>query len=943
MEELWTANKYIKEPTGDGGKTRIPTLKYKQADGTMKNIDTNEGKTEALAQNFFPSKPLVTSVPEDYNYPDPLPDPPPISKEQIRDQIRRLSPYKASGPDGIPNVVLQQSISIIEEYLLHIYRATLTLRTYIDSWREFTTIVLRKPNKPNYEVAKAYRPIALLSTMSKVLTAIIADEISRTVERELLLPENHYGGRAGRMTTDAVHILEDKIKSAWRKGKVVSVLFLNVEGAFPNAVTDRLIHNLRKWRIPEIHVEFIHNLLQGRRTKLKFDDFVSALIFIFNGIGQGDPLSMILYILYNADLLELARTPEEDSLGFVDDALGLAIGKTFQDTTKTLKDFMDRPATGGFRWGHEHNSKYEIDKLAVVHFTCQREADPQHPGKTQIPKHPRLKLQGKIIKDVESYKYLGIHIDRQLQWKTQMQKTISKATSYVLLFRRLTKHSTGIPAKLMRRLYLSVAVPKMMYGLDIWYTPPYQEEGKRRKTGSVKALKEFTKIQRIATLAITGALRTTPNELLDAHAGVLPIDLLLRKVCYRALMRISSLPETNPASLLAVQYYIAPVSKHKTSVQHLINIFKFNPLKTETIPPKTEPPTTIRKYQTICAQNKQEAEQQEDNDKARTKIYTDGSCHNGQVGAAAVEYVNGEPNPRRIIRYRLGSQLYYTSNDAEIVGGILGCWMMNNSPHLGAENITLYTDSQYFLNATQSTVPQTGHHLIQYFNSLARELYGENRPAHAFTMQWIPGHGKSRGNRRADEEAKKAALGDTTRIQQLPPELKYRPLPHSAKALKAAYMNELTQESALHWSISKRKPNFETNIDNTYPFNKFRQIQSSLTHAKASILMQICTGHIPLNAYLFRFGKHHTPRCNACYLTTQRHKDETIRHYLFECPEYRWERADMDKALGRNSRDMRILLSNEKNVKVLLKYIGKTKRLKTTPGEVPPQPNKNNG
>jgi len=477
-EELWTANKYIKEPAGDGGRARIPTLKVKQEDGTTKNVDTNEGKTTALARSFFPPKPLATSVPENYEYPEPLPDPPQITKEQIQEQIKRLLPYKASSPDGIPNIVLQRSMDIIEEYLLHIYRATLTLQTYVDSWREFTTVVLRKPSKPDYEIAKAYRPIVLLSTMSKILTAIIADEIGRTVEWELLLPENHYRGRAGRMTTDAVHILEDKIKSAWRKGKVVSVLFLDVEGAFPNAVNDRLIYNLHKRRIPEIHIEFVRNLLRGRRTKLKFDDFISALILIFNGIGQGDPLSMILYILYNADLLELARTPDEDSLGFVDDALGLAIGKTFKDTTRTLKDFMERPVTGGFRWGYEHNSKFEIDKLAVVHFTRQREADPQHPGKTRTPKHPILILQGKTIKNVESYKYLGMHIDRQLHWKTQMQKTISKATSYVLLFRRLTKHSTGISARLMRQLYLSVAIPKMTYGLDIWYIPPHKEEGK---------------------------------------------------------------------------------------------------------------------------------------------------------------------------------------------------------------------------------------------------------------------------------------------------------------------------------------------------------------------------------------------------------------------------------------------------------------------------------
>ncbi|KAF9538302.1 hypothetical protein CPC08DRAFT_651493, partial [Agrocybe pediades] len=195
MQELWVANKYIKEPANDGGKTRIPTLKETdQVTNTATLIDNNDDKARAFAKNFFPPKPDISTVPENYEYPPPLPNPPNIETKQIREQIERLSPYKASGPDQIPNIVLQKSVDLIEEHLLQIYNAVLSLDTYVDTWREFTTVVLRKPGKPNYEIANAYRPIALLNTMAKILTAIIADDISRTVERELLLPENHFGG-----------------------------------------------------------------------------------------------------------------------------------------------------------------------------------------------------------------------------------------------------------------------------------------------------------------------------------------------------------------------------------------------------------------------------------------------------------------------------------------------------------------------------------------------------------------------------------------------------------------------------------------------------------------------------------------------------------------------------------------------------------------------------
>ena len=92
------------------------------------------------------------------------------------------------------------------------------------------------------------------------------------------------------MTTDAVHTLVNKIKMAWRRNKVVSILYLDVEGAFLNAVTDRLLHNLQKRRIPRVYMQLIEVLLANRCTQMKFDNFVSDFILISNGIGQGNPL-----------------------------------------------------------------------------------------------------------------------------------------------------------------------------------------------------------------------------------------------------------------------------------------------------------------------------------------------------------------------------------------------------------------------------------------------------------------------------------------------------------------------------------------------------------------------------------------------------------------------------------------------------------------------------
>jgi hypothetical protein len=492
VDDIWTANRYFKEPSGDGGRPRIPTLQVNQG-GNTTNINDNEEKAMIFAKMFFPTRPTNSSVPTRYAYPEPIPTPRGITKKQILDQILRLSPYKASGHDEIPNVVLQRCADLILNYLFHIFQGTLEQGYYYKPWRESITVVLRKPGKPNYSVPKAYQPIALLCTIAKLLTAIIADEVSWLTEKYQLLPKTHFGGRPGRTTTDAIHYLVHKVKEAWHKGKVASILFLNVEGAFPNAVTDRLIHNLKKRRIPTVYVNFITQLLKDRTTKLKFDDFISEPIKSENGIGQGDLLSMILYIFYNADLLEITDTNnKEDAIGYVDDIAMIATGSDFNETTGKLRRLMIR-TDGGIQWSREHNSIFEMSKSVVMHVSRQSQEDPQNGRKRTKLSRPPLRINGQEIQEVENFKYLGILLDEGLRWKAQSQKAIANATKWILQFRRLTKPYTGVSAKLMHQLYIAVAIPKMTYGAEVWYTPPIKPTGAARNAGSVGALKGLQK------------------------------------------------------------------------------------------------------------------------------------------------------------------------------------------------------------------------------------------------------------------------------------------------------------------------------------------------------------------------------------------------------------------------------------------------------------------
>ena len=423
--------------------------------------------------------------------------------------------------------------------------------------------------------------------MAKFLTAIIAANLSDIAEQHLLLPKNHFRGRPGCSTVNTIHYLTNKVHQAWQNNKVASILFLDVEGAFPNAVTTRLIHNLKKRRIPATIINFVKLLLYNRKTQLKFDDYISQPIPIQNRIGQGDPLSMLLYIFYNADILNTPANHDlEDAIGYINYVAIIAIGENLEETTGQLRNLMTRDK-GGLEWSRIHNSKFKVNKSAVMHFSRKSIPDPDNNSCIPLPR-PELILEGQLVKETKSYKYLGILIDNCLTWKEQAHRTTANTTKWILQFRRLTKPSTGIKSRLMQQLYKSVALPKITYGIVTWYTPPNKHNGQSKNSSSVAALHNLKKIQRITALAITGTLRTSPNDFLDVHANILPMELALLKSSHSATICHISLPDTNPVHQIIKNYETDPPNIHLSPLYKLIKLFQLSNICIETIKPAVE-------------------------------------------------------------------------------------------------------------------------------------------------------------------------------------------------------------------------------------------------------------------------------------------------------------------------------------------------------------------
>jgi hypothetical protein len=191
---IWKALKYITGPGSDRGNLRIPTLITTNADGSQTSHSTNDSKADLLSMTFFPPPPPQSLIPDEAEYPSPCCKLPPITNLQVQQQIQWLQPHKAPGPDSIPNIVIKECTDIISPILRNILQACLNLGIFPNKGKVSITAVIRKPRRTNYAESKSHRLIALLNTLTKVLSAVVANALTYIAEKFNLLPKNHFGG-----------------------------------------------------------------------------------------------------------------------------------------------------------------------------------------------------------------------------------------------------------------------------------------------------------------------------------------------------------------------------------------------------------------------------------------------------------------------------------------------------------------------------------------------------------------------------------------------------------------------------------------------------------------------------------------------------------------------------------------------------------------------------
>jgi len=252
---VWRLARWGRERSGKPKELpQFPAIK----DGTGEKATDFDGKVKALRRTLFPPPPRADL--EDIataRYPKPLELPQAVTRDEVKKAIWNPTADKALGRTGIPNRFLRLLTGRpIIGAIVYLFQACIEAGHHPPHFKEANTVILKKLAKKDYSEPKSYRPIALLDTLGKALETVVLRKLSDLAEEHCLLLPQQMGARRKRSVETALKALTDAVHTVWNhskggnKGKVASLLSLDVAGAFNNVSHKRLLYNLRMRRTP---------------------------------------------------------------------------------------------------------------------------------------------------------------------------------------------------------------------------------------------------------------------------------------------------------------------------------------------------------------------------------------------------------------------------------------------------------------------------------------------------------------------------------------------------------------------------------------------------------------------------------------------------------------------------------------------------------------------
>ncbi|GFX66489.1 probable RNA-directed DNA polymerase from transposon BS [Trichonephila clavipes] len=327
-----------------------------------------------MLENFFSNPPSIPITPTD-----------PI---EIINYAKNLKNNKSPGADMISNKMIKKLPLKAVLTLTFLIKKILKLRRFPNNWKNAIIFPIEKPGKNNHHPT-SYRPICLLSSLSKITEHIILSRINTFISDTNFINPNQYGFTKRLSTSNPLLRLTEKIASGFQRGRSTGAVFLDIQKAFDRVWIGGLIYKLITNNFPPALIHIINSYLTNRSYQVRVKDSLSNVYNVNIGAPQGSLLEPIIFNIYINDI----PTHPQTSLNIYADNTAIAKKKkkkTYKNhkyITKELNNHLMLLESYFNTW----KIKLNVEKTVAVLFTRKRKL--QH-RQHYIPHHSNgLKTQ----------------------------------------------------------------------------------------------------------------------------------------------------------------------------------------------------------------------------------------------------------------------------------------------------------------------------------------------------------------------------------------------------------------------------------------------------------------------------------------------------------------------------------------------------------------------
>ena len=378
-----------------------------------------------------------------------------ITPKKVAAVIRSLDPSKATGPDGIPVVVLQRCCPEISSILSKLFNKLLTQSCFPSCWKVPNVIAAFK-NSGDRSDSGNYRPISLLPIISKVFESLMASSIIRHMDSLKLFSDCQYGFRSSRSTADVLTVISERLSRVLEAGGRGRAVALDISKAFDKVWHAGLLHKLRGYGISGNLLDIIQSFLSNRQLKVVLDGQQSSCYSINAGVPQGSVLGPILFLVFINDL-------PDDLLSqiaiYADDT-------TVYDCRENTDEFSMCEQAGSLQldlediveWGEKWLVTFNAAKTKLLSVSRCHKA----------PLTP-ISMNDRDLPENDSFRLLGLTFSKSLTWNEYVETIAKSAAQKVGSLYRARAYLT--PESILY-LYKASIRPCMEYCCHLWAGAP---------------------------------------------------------------------------------------------------------------------------------------------------------------------------------------------------------------------------------------------------------------------------------------------------------------------------------------------------------------------------------------------------------------------------------------------------------------------------------------